>query len=62
MTAANDLSQVLRQSARQDRPTIPVPADPMPDSAMLRLAAAQLESDDFKGLLNAMRSRHPVHK
>jgi hypothetical protein len=29
---------------------------------MRRLAAAQLESDDFKGLLNAMRSRHPVHR
>ena len=62
VAAANDLSQVLRRSARQDRPAIPIPADPTPDLAMRRLAAAQLESDDFKGLLNAMRSRHPVHR
>ena len=58
--AANDLSQVLRDSARQDRPTIPIPADPTPDLAMRQLAAVQLEGDDFKGLLQAMRSRYPV--
>jgi hypothetical protein len=57
---ASDLSQVLRQSPRQDRPAIPIPADPTPDAAMARLAVAQLETDDFKGLLHAMRSRYPV--
>ena len=63
MAAANDLSQVLRQSPRQDRPAIPVPADPTPDTAMARLAAAQPETnDDFKGLLSTMRSRHPVSR
>jgi len=63
MAAANDLSQVLRQSPRQDRPAIPVPDDPTPDTAMARLAAAQPETnDDFKGLLSTMRSRHPVSR
>jgi phospholipase C len=57
---ASDLSQMLRQSPWQDRPAIPIPADPTPDAAMARLAVAQLETDDFKGLLHAMRSRYPV--
>jgi phospholipase C len=60
VAAANDLSQVLRSSPRQDRPSIPVPADPTPDLALRLLAAAELQTDDFKGLLNAMRSSHPV--
>jgi phospholipase C len=60
VAAANDLSQVLRSSPRQDRPSVPVPADPTPDLALRQLAAAELQTDDFKGLLNAMRSSHPV--
>jgi hypothetical protein len=60
MAKANDLSSVLRKSARQDRPQIPVPADPTPDSAMQRLATTELEGDDFKGLLHSMRTRYPV--
>jgi hypothetical protein len=43
MTAANDLSQVLRRSARQDWPTMPAHTDPTPDLAMRRLAAPQAD-------------------
>jgi len=53
-------SQVLRSTPRQDRPAIPIPADPTPDVTMRRLGEAQLETDDFKGLLHTMRSRYPV--
>jgi phospholipase C len=60
VAAANDLSQVLRGTARQDRPSVPVPPDPTPDAALRRLAAEELQGDDFKALLHAMRERHPI--
>jgi phospholipase C len=60
MAAANDLSKVLRSTVRQDKPTIPVP--PAPNAALARQAAPVAESDDFKEVLRAMRSRYPVRR
>jgi hypothetical protein len=57
---ANDLSLVLRTAPRTDRPLVPEPADPTPDATALRLAAAELQADDFKGLLHTLRTRHPI--
>ncbi len=62
MAAANDLSVVLRQAARQDQPTIPMPpAPPTPSAEIARLAKLELEdASDFKGILYALRSRYPL--
>ena len=62
MAAANDLSLVLRPTARQDKPSIPLPpAPPVPSLAIARLAQLQLEDDtDFKGILHSLRSRYPI--
>lgn len=61
MAAANDLSMVLRATKRQDIPTVPVP--PLPAKPALAAHAAQMvESDDFKEVMRAMRSRYPVPK
>jgi phospholipase C len=60
MAQANDLSAVMSAVARTDVPSIPIPPDPTPDAVMRRLANVELEGDDFKGLLHAMRSRYPV--
>ncbi len=62
MAAANDLSMVLRSTARQDRPNIPVPPAPASNAALARQAAPVAESDDFKEVLRAMRSRYPVRR
>ena len=60
VAVANDLSMVLRSTARQDRPIIPVPPEPVRNAALARQAAPVEASDDFKELLRTMRSRYPV--
>ena len=60
VAVANDLSMVLRSTARQDRPSIPVPPAPVRNAALARQAAPVEASDDFKELLRTMRSRYPV--
>jgi len=57
VAGANDLSMVLRPTARQDTPSIPVPPVPVRNAALARQAAPVEASDDFKALLRAMRSR-----
>jgi phospholipase C len=64
VAAANDLSMVLQPTARQDRPSIPVPAAPAPNLALVRRAESAAESDphDFKNILRAVRSRYAISK
>lgn len=63
VAAANDLSKVLQPTARQDRPSIPVPPAPAPNPALARRAELATGGDrDFKELLRSMRSRYPVHR
>jgi phospholipase C len=62
VAVANDLSMILRSTARQDRPSIPVPPAPVRNAALARQAAPVEASDDFKELLRIMRSRYPVRR
>jgi phospholipase C len=63
VAAANDLSLVLRSTARSDKPTIPTPAASAPDPAHARLAERATEGErDFKALLRSARSRYPVRR
>jgi phospholipase C len=63
VAAAKDLSAVLQPTARQDRPSIPVPPVPAPNPALTLRAELRTEGDrDFKDLLRSMRSRYPVHR
>jgi phospholipase C len=63
VAAANDLSQVLQPTARQDRPSIPVPPAPAPNPALARQAELATDGDgDFKELLRSMRSRQFAYK
>jgi phospholipase C len=58
VAAAQDLSVVLRSTARQDTPRIPLP--PAPNLTVARQAALLTEGDqDFKGVLRAVRSHYP---
>lgn len=53
---ANDLSKVLRSTARQDRPNIPLPPAPAPSDAFATRAELAREGDrDFHTLLRSMR-------
>ena len=55
MAEAKDLSMVLRSTARQDRPNIPLPPAPAP-SALARRAELVTEGDrDFHALLLSRR-------
>jgi phospholipase C len=61
MAAANDLSAVLRETARTDKPNIRVPP------ALARKAALAAKQDgenkqDFKGILQAMRAKNHDRK
>ena len=62
MAAANDLSMVLRSTPRQDMPSISVPPAPARNAALARRAAPSPDSNDFKEVLQVMRSRYPIHK
>jgi hypothetical protein len=64
VAAANDLSMVLQATARQDRPTIPVPPTPPPNLALARRAELESQSDprDFKNILRAVRARYSVNR
>jgi hypothetical protein len=57
VAAANDLSMVMRSAIRTDTPAIPVLAQPA-RSAVARTAAP----DDFKTVLQALRSRYPISR
>ncbi len=53
---AQDLSMVLRSTARQDRPDIPLPPAPVPNVALARRAELVTEGDrSFHALLRSMR-------
>jgi phospholipase C len=57
MAAANDLSAVMRETVRTDRPSIEVPAAPA-RKVVLAAAKQNGESDqDFKAILQAVRAR-----
>lgn len=61
MAAANDLSLLLRPTMRTDLPNIPVPPAPPVNLAFAKLSREAMEDDqDFKGVLQALRARHPV--
>lgn len=63
VTAANDLSQVLRSTPRTDRPTIPTPPRPQANAFAAKMAiAADPETDDFKDIMRAMRARFPLRR
>ena len=65
MTASttNDLSLVLQSTARNDKPSIPVPPAPLRDAALTKQAEVAMEDEgDFKGLLRAIQSRHPIRR
>jgi hypothetical protein len=63
VAGAHDLSEVLQPTARQDRPSVPVPPAPAPNPALARRAELATEGDrDFKELLRSMRSRYPVRR
>lgn len=56
MAQANDLSMVLRSTARQDRLNIPLPPAPAPSAAFARRADLMREGDrDFHALLLSRR-------
>jgi phospholipase C len=61
MAQANDLSMVLRSTARQDRPDIPLPRALPPGDAQFRRAVlareALADDDDFHKLLRTARFR-----
>jgi phospholipase C len=61
MAAANDLSMVLRSTARPDKPSIPIPPAPAPllNVGFALQAPAMAESDDFREVLRVIRSRYP---
>jgi phospholipase C len=60
MAAANDLSVVLRSTARQDRPNIPEPPAPVPRAVRTARTALQTGGDDFKELMRAMHARYAI--
>lgn len=61
VAAANDVSQLLRSTARTDKPTIPIPPRPQANAFAEKMAlAAEPETDDFKEILRAMRARYPL--
>jgi hypothetical protein len=63
MAAANDLSVLLRSTARQDKPSIPVPPAPVRTIARrTREMPLVTETDDFKEVLRVMRSRYLIRK
>ena len=56
MAEAQDLSMVLRSTARQDRPNIPLPPAPAPSAALARRAELVTEGNrDFHALLLSRR-------
>lgn len=59
MAAANDLSAVLRETARTDKPKIRVPPPPARKSAFAGLVKQDVQNGkDFKGILQAVRARN----
>ena len=61
MAAANDLSMVLRSTARTDKPEILIPAAPPVRTALaLRAVQDMQDEQDFKGVLKAIRARYPT--
>ncbi len=63
VAAANDLSMVLSSTARQDRPSIPVPPEPSPRLALqVNQFSPPAENDDFKEILRTMRARYPIRR
>ncbi|WFP48918.1 alkaline phosphatase family protein [Methylomonas sp. EFPC3] len=60
VTAANDVSQMLRSTPRTDKPAIPIPPRPQVNAFAAKMAiAADPEIDDFKDIMRAMRARYP---
>jgi phospholipase C len=58
---ANDLSSVLRTTARTEPVNIPLPDDPGANVAHALVADEPLEGDrDFRALLRSVRSRYPI--
>ncbi|MBS0151481.1 MAG: VCBS repeat-containing protein [Nitrospira sp.] len=62
VSAANDLSMVLRPTPRQDIPSIPVPPAPEPRAAFEKRVAPAADSDDFKEVMRALRDRYPIRR
>ncbi len=56
VTAANDLSMILRATPRQDRPTIPIP--PLPPRNFAKREASGVDADDFKELMRTLHARY----
>jgi len=62
VAVANDLSMVLRTTARDDMPSIPIPPKPEPDTAIARQAMTEAEPDDFKTVMRALQAKYPVRR
>jgi phospholipase C len=61
VTAANDLSMLLRSTLRTDKLSIRVPPAPVRKVFLATRAIQEMEDDqDFKGILHTIRARHPV--
>ena len=60
VTAANDISQMLRSAPRTDKQAIPVPPRPQPNTSAAKLAMSDTETDDFKDIMRAMKKRYPL--
>jgi hypothetical protein len=56
MAAANDLSAVLRETVRTDKPNIRVPPAPTRKTALVVKQNGESEQD-FKGILQTMRAK-----
>lgn len=62
VAVANDLSMVLRTTARDDMPGIPIPPKPEPNTAIARQAMTEAEPDDFKTVMRALQAKYPVRR
>ena len=62
VAVANDLSMVLRTTARDDMPGIPIPPKPEPDTAIARRAMTEADPDDFKTVMRALQAKYPVRR
>jgi phospholipase C len=62
VAAANDVSMVLRPSAREDRPSIPLPPESIRRAFIPPTALVTPEDErDFHALLRIVRDRYQVH-
>ncbi|MGR8932200.1 MAG: phospholipase C [Gammaproteobacteria bacterium] len=62
VAVANDLSMVLRTTARDDMPSIPIPPKPEPNTAIARQAMTEADPDDFKTVMRTLQARYPVRR